>query len=283
MKYFLFNMKIENYRMNEPSIKIAKTLTGNIYQYNCSTSLEFKNKLSVDKNIPVSFIKIIDFENEDQKDKDFLLEDEKMYGILINNKYYLHDWVDITKLSLRFLCKNTNPKAMYIIEDKLKEGIIKDIDWFYLCSNPNAIYIIEQFYDKFDWNGLCLNPNAIHIIENELKIRPESKKINWTNLCLNPNATHIIENKLKECPNSQRINWSNLCSNPNAIHIIENELLSNPKSRRINYGVLSENPNAIHIIENNLNDYNIWNSIENCVIYSVCSNPNAIHIIENEI
>jgi hypothetical protein len=267
------------------SLKTAKTLSGSIYQYICDTSLEFKNKLSIDKNIPFSFIKIIDFENEDQKDEDFLLEDEKMYGIFINNKYYLHDWIDITKLSLRFLCRNTNPKAMYIIENKLKEEDIKDIDWFNLCSNPNAVHIIEQFYDKIDWDGLCLNPNSIHLIEKELEMHQNSRRINWSNLCLNPNAIHIIENKLKECPNSKRINWSNLCSNPKAIHIIENELLSNPKSKKIDYGILSENPNSIHIIET-LNEKlldKLWHYCPDRQYTSICKNPNAIHIIEKEI
>jgi len=48
------------------------------------------------------------------------------------------------------------------------------INWDYLSSNPNAIYLLEQNKDKINWHWLSENPNAIHLLEQN------KNKINWT-------------------------------------------------------------------------------------------------------
>jgi len=42
----------------------------------------------------------------------------------------------------------------------------KDINWYNLSSNPNAIHLLEQNIDKISWNALSENPNAINLLFN---------------------------------------------------------------------------------------------------------------------
>jgi hypothetical protein len=41
---------------------------------------------------------------------------------------------------------------------------INELNWSGLSSNPDAVYLLEQFSDKIDWSELSKNPNAIHLL-----------------------------------------------------------------------------------------------------------------------
>jgi hypothetical protein len=159
-------------------------------------------------------------------------------------------------ISWEGICKN--PKALRFIENKIKQGIIKD-DFFNepaimsaLSSNVNAIDIIEKYFDKIDWNELCANPSpkALELIEKNLD------KVVWHRLCanINPKAIEILESHM------DKIDWEVLSANPNAIHLIEKNM------DKISWTYLSMNPNALHILERP--DANVsWSSFmynDNC-------------------
>ena len=68
---------------------------------------------------------------------------------------------------------------------KLHNWIDKDtINWYTLSSNPNAIHLLEQNFDKIDWDRLSSNPNAILLLEQNLD---KLDKVSWARLSNNPN------------------------------------------------------------------------------------------------
>ncbi len=74
------------------------------------------------------------------------------------NLYKLHDWIHLDNLI-----------------------------WYWLSSNPNAIYLLEQNKHKINWNMLSSNPNAIHLLETH------QDKIDWFYLSQNTNALTLLE------------------------------------------------------------------------------------------
>lgn len=77
----------------------------------------------------------------------------------------------------------------YIMFFKLRDWVPEDIHeqlWCKkLCSNPNAIQIIEQHPEIIDWVELSTNPNAIHILGQNLD------KVDW-GICLEIPMLYII-------------------------------------------------------------------------------------------
>ena len=61
------------------------------------------------------------------------------------------------------------------------------LDWNILCTNPNAIDLLEENVDKINWNALSTNPNAITLLEKNID------KINWKGLSYNINAISLLE------------------------------------------------------------------------------------------
>jgi hypothetical protein len=113
---------------------------------------------------------------------------------------------NIKMIDYDFLLKNTNPKAIKIIDNN-KNNKFNYLEW--LSYNKNAINFLEENPDKICWDCLSANPNAIHLLE------ANQEKIDWDFLSLNPNAIHLLE------ANFEKINWLSLSRNPNAIHILE--------------------------------------------------------------
>jgi hypothetical protein len=140
-----------------------------------------------------------------------------------NAMHWLKEHPD--KISFKMLCNNTNPEAMKILEENYDK-----IHWPILCANPSAISLIERRltepyipeidwldfrdprpYKNIDWNMLSMNPNALHILKNN----PE--RINYMRLCSNknPEAIRMLEQNMDE------IDWPTLASNPSAIQLLE--------------------------------------------------------------
>jgi len=105
---------------------------------------------------------------------DYFINDLSNIIIDYINEYVLLDWVEKTKLNFPRLC--SNPNAIDIIEKNLDK-----INWWWLSENPNAIHILEKNLDKIVWTKLSQNPNAIHILEKNID------KIDWYFLSKNLN------------------------------------------------------------------------------------------------
>jgi len=178
------------------------------------------------------------------------LEKINWRGLSMNDKamHLLED--NIKMIDYDFLLKNTNSKAIKIIDNN-KNNKFNYLEW--LSYNKNAINFLEENPDKICWDCLSANPNAIHLLE------ANQEKIDWDFLSLNPNAIHLLE------ANFEKINWLSLSRNPNAIHILE----ANPE--KINWNYLCENPNAIHLLKANPEKID-WKKLS--------ANPNSIDMLE---
>ena len=107
----------------------------------------------------------------------------------------IRDWIDINKINSQAIC--------LIIPNMNLLKKIKQIDWFSLSKNQNAIELLKENQDKINWKNLSLNENAIELLKEN------QDKINWFNLSSNPNAIDL----LKE--NQDKIDWWKFLRNPN--------------------------------------------------------------------
>lgn len=130
---------------------------------------------------------------------------------------YMFHRIDWNRLAI-----NENPKIIELVKENIKE-----IDWIYLASNPNAVQLLEEYNIELYRTGLEENPNPIAI--ELLKTNPE--KIFWKYLSLNPNAIELIK---------ERIDYEKLLS------IDEYENLEWYK--RIDYDYLSENTGIFMLV-----------------------------------
>ena len=123
------------------------------------------------------------------------------YNIIIQD-YWMMEWNN--------LCSNTNPDALRILEEN-----IKNINWRKISSNSSAMFILQKHLNKINWDSFSKNshPEAIQI----LKETPD--KICWKALSENSNSEAI--QMLKENPD--KICWRYLCvnSNPKCIELFE--------------------------------------------------------------
>ncbi len=124
------------------------------------------------------------------------------------------------------LAKNTNIKAIKLLEDNIDKFINIESAWRALSSNPNAIHILEKHYDKIHWYYFAQNTNikAIKLLEDNIN-KFINDKIVWKALSLNPNAIYILEKNLN------KVDWICLSQNSNAIHLIT----------KLNYDKMKEN------------------------------------------
>jgi hypothetical protein len=201
------------------------------------------------------------------------------------------DWIDESRINLRFLSINPAPEAIQIIEETLEEDKqIMNLD--YLALNPTAINIIKKYVEKRLSNSLTKSlynslynilvqlsyntaPEAIYLISKVLETNPNEDYICWRGLSGNPTAIDLI----KKYPH--KIDWHSLCKNPApaAIDLITKQLKKNPKSKKISWQSLCRNPAALHIIQSNrskiITDILCMNEL--------CMNtaPEAIHLIKS--
>ena len=72
----------------------------------------------------------------------------------------------------------------------------KNIDWFMLSKNPNAIELLKKNRENINWRALCINENAHELIkervEYEMSLNPEEykelkygNKLDWNQLSKN--------------------------------------------------------------------------------------------------
>ena len=58
--------------------------------------------------------------------------------------------------------------------------LVNKVNWIWLSSNHNAIYILEENLNKVDWELLSGNVNAVHILVKHLD------KVRWMQFLKNP-------------------------------------------------------------------------------------------------
>ena len=182
-------------------------------------------------------------------------------------------------------CKNTIPFIEKHIEI-LKQDCLNQ-----LSLNPFAAEMLSRHPEKIVWNDFVKNPNAIHIIDKYFDLCFQSLNKNGKQeLLKHPNFVHLIkkyqqkivdellfidcipdileikkpeyfdlfEKYLEKYPEKiEEIQsyafWQKLCENPYAIHIIEENLHKIPDH---GWSALVKNENAIHLIEKNLDKLN---------------------------
>jgi hypothetical protein len=140
----------------------------------------------------------------------------------LQDEYVLREWIEPYEqnLNLKELAKNSNSTSYFY--KKFKENPDnKDIDWYLLSGNPNAIELIKEkleyekkqsrnvleFNEKVNWQKLSANPNAIELLEQKIKEENNQKHTNPANF--------------KELNYSEIIDWDILCKNPNAIKLLK--------------------------------------------------------------
>jgi hypothetical protein len=198
------------------------------------------------------------------------------------------------KIVWAYLCFNTDPNAMKLLEEEIKVNP-GHINFENLAANetPEAMKLIEENllieksiystnWNRF-WQILSKNSKAIKIL------KANYMKIDWCELCGNQSteAIKLLEEKMDTEPDI--INWNILSGNPNqrAFAILE----ANPK--KINWPRLSSNSNskAIEIldkrmeVENNFSHhtYDILSISDKINWVEVSKNPNAIELLKKKI
>jgi hypothetical protein len=121
------------------------------------------------------------------------------------------------------------------------------INWKTLCSNPDAIHLIEQNPENISYFYLCsnTNPRAIEIL------RQNMTRINWEVLSKNP-CQEAVE-LLMEYPN--KIVWNSLAENmsPFALPLIRMGF-DEKKFNWYGLSMLTKNPLAFEILKQNPSD-----------------------------
>jgi len=104
----------------------------------------------------------------------------------------------------QYLCKNTNPRAMPLIEQNLHRA-----DRFHLSANLNAIPILERYPDNIEIEHLATNPNGMPLFEKYLHcVSGDNLHDIRTGLSMNPSAIPLL------VANPILIDWQWISQNP---------------------------------------------------------------------
>jgi hypothetical protein len=247
------------------------------------------------------------------------------------------DTIDLFKKNIKklnFHKLSSNPAAIYILITNTHRidanitgvraapiGISKnpDINWMKVSKNPNAFELLITNKQDINWDYLCANPNpnAIKLIEKELKVNPSN--IYWRKLSTNINASHILEeqfnkeDKLRgedlEDGNLQKLRWNRISSNQGAIKLLQKKWDNEKELKKIdmklykllqefdmivNWKFLSANPKAKKLLKAkyeeekqlkkfSIETYNEFNFKEKLDWKNLSGNPCAVSIIEEEL
>jgi hypothetical protein len=197
------------------------------------------------------------------------------------------------KIVWAYLCFNTNPEAMKLIEEEIKINPVH-INFENLATNEtheamkliddnlfskNTVYNTKSIYSR-DWNRfwqkLSKNSKAVKIL------KANREKIDWCELSGNQSdeAIKLLEEEM--ITNPDIVNWNILSGNPNqrAFAILE----ANPKN--ITYRRLSNNsnPKAIELLKKRMEVQNDRLSANDKIDWAELSkNPAAIELIKTRI
>jgi len=171
----------------------------------------------------------------------------------------------IQNLNWTNLCKN--PNAVDLCEKYLSYT-----NFGHLCCNPNAIPLLQKLTKNFtnyinpvDLYKLTSNPNAISIIEQHWNKNKSDflDTLNWVELCENPNAADFIYRITNGFTTYfHKIKWASLWSNPTALPL----LMKYNSEGKFYYNSLSWNPG---IIELDSKRYKQWLNVMTKDIYQL--------------
>lgn len=123
-----------------------------------------------------------------------------------------------SSINYEYLCGNTHPEAMRMVEEQLRRDQGYVLDWIKLSANPSAMDILVNNPDEISWMHLSLNPSAIELLSNN------RHRIDWIFLAKNRNAIDLLTEYL-ESPESTNMKtnmkfMTNLSQNPNALPLL---------------------------------------------------------------
>jgi hypothetical protein len=169
------------------------------------------------------------------------------------------------------LCYRNFPVEFF---EKLIKERESDINWHYLCRNPN---LPVEFFEKaikegkpVRWDELCVNSNLpVEFFEKAIK---EGKPVDWNNFCYNKNLPveffeRMLNGEFGILEEGIHINWGLLCINKNLPVEFFERMIKEGKS--INWGDLCRNPNIpVEFFEKAIKEGQpvVW--------YELCKNPN---------
>ena len=185
----LFNMMVTVLKTEKKKLKkICKYI--NILKENINSSPEsIKNKMKIQK------INIIDLPDN------VLNEIVKIYENTL--EYKLRDWIPIDKLHWDKL--SLNPKAIKLLEDKIKEEMI---------LFENGEYYVLPNNKKINWANLSKNPNIFELIKKFKIFGKDSKSDDSKSDDSKSNKNEYILKSRDE------LNWKEILKHANAIDLI---------------------------------------------------------------
>jgi hypothetical protein len=68
-------------------------------------------------------------------------------------------------INYKVLCYNNSKEAMELIKERIKRGLIEDICFEYLSTNPYAIDILKEYPERIEWDMTILNENVGKLYE----------------------------------------------------------------------------------------------------------------------
>lgn len=173
------------------------------------------------------------------------------------------------KINYNFLSRNTNPKAIPLLKERIKEEKLLNedlidnnnrIDWTALSGNPIAFDLLKDKAEEeegeegedddvgkyIDWGELSANKIVFKLLKHNPSLY---EYLDYGGLSANSSnkALDILEEKLRINPNDSEIDWELLSGNTNTRAI--NLLRLRPD--KIDFHVLSGNTNekAIEILK----------------------------------
>lgn len=201
------------------------------------------------------------------------------------------DWlIAQNKINWTKLCANLGSRdVIAFLEEKL-DDIYTNLDWGVLCSNPNAIPLIEKYFEllkqKFESGLLRPKVSTPCFWSDNLIAKFNEPDVSKYDYLLDENTDGIDLFGYKDFDNNYYHNyyiieptilWDQLCANPNAIGLIEKYWDWLIQHNKINFELLCANPNAIGLIEMHWDWFIVKNPYLDFEI--LCANPNAIPLI----
>lgn len=114
-----------------------------------------------------------------------------VFTFLVHPHYNYADWISeklISEPSQGWYQMYQNPRAIWLIEQLLERGAVRDQDWIALSKNPAAFHLFEKYPEKVVWDSVIELPNVSSLLEKNIG----NPKINWVRLHSLPSAIHFF-------------------------------------------------------------------------------------------
>jgi hypothetical protein len=160
--------------------------------------------------------------NLDMKDNwEFLSCNPTAIDILIKHKSFINNKINLNSKAVPFLkenphlidykllCYNNSKEAIELINQRIERGLIDDISFEYLSTNPFAIDILKKYPERIDWDMTTLNEN-VGLLYKDF---PDKIKIYIKYTIIYPSVLPYIKDYLYE------VSPVTLAKNPNIFYV----------------------------------------------------------------